>query len=30
MGILALLVEIYNLDGLKTGIKFEVGFAWGC
>lgn len=27
MAILALLVEVYNLDNIKTGLKFEVG-AW--
>lgn len=30
MAILALLVEVYNLDNIKTGLKFEVGgAAWG-
>ena len=29
MAILALLVEIYNLDNIKTGLKFEVGAAGG-
>ena len=28
MSLLALLVEVYNLDNIKTGLKFEVG-VWG-
>jgi len=30
MAILALLVEVYNLDNIKTGLKFEVRVAGAC
>lgn len=29
MAIMALLVEVYNLDNIKTGLKFEVRGGWG-
>jgi hypothetical protein len=29
MALLALLVEVYNLDNIKTGLKFEVGAGRG-